>query len=107
MKGSRVQFWTSWVWGALSLRIAKRKSQVDKWMYGAGGQIEEYVADGNLRVIFMEMATVVADTIEIKWPRTSLEELQYLMACGEWPCSGHKEEREENQGIKEAEGHNY
>lgn len=52
-------------------------------MYGAGGQIEEYVADGNLRVIFMEMATVVADTIEIKWPRTSLEELQYLMACGE------------------------
>lgn len=46
-------------------------------------RIEEYVADGNLRVTFMEMATEVADTTEIKWPRTSLEELQYLMAYGE------------------------
>lgn len=62
----------------MPLSIAKRKSQVVLEV-----KIEEYVADGNLRVIFMEVATVVADAIEIKWPRTSLEELQYLMACGE------------------------
>lgn len=52
--------------------------------------MEECVVDGNLRVIFIEMIIVVVDTNEIKWPRTSLEELHCLMARGRvWPCSEH------------------
>lgn len=61
----------------------------DEYM-GLEVTMEECVVHGNLRVVFIEMIIVVVDTNDIKWPRTSLEELHCLMACGGvWPCSGH------------------
>lgn len=92
MKDNEFSFVHLWL---RSFQYSKKETssrQVDRWLWKS----EEYVAGGNLRVMCIEMAFGAVDMNEIKYPRTSLEELVATLLHGTWrrmTCREHEEER--------------